>query len=366
MATFVVTIICIAMIVVGGMTLSQGILTSADTTALNVDQISMREGEIARTHLEVYRAAQLTWADYLRVQVRNTGQTKLSNYDKWDVIVNYIDESGNTWVKWLPFTELLSGANNWYKARIGLNGPIEYFEPGIINPAEEMVILSRLNPPPKVDSKVNISVATPNGIYSSLSVTKLSYMLLVAQSENTTLGITKYYDMVEAAGADGPAFIAEASFENGEVGRKILCNANNPTRPAKFVYPLIGITKIPKSPWVVNYHGFIGGYGGFPQDDGQVAFNIDIIVRQTDGTIRDVIASRAANVFVAQGEGGAWLTWSTYYDFPGYTVVDQNDYLEIDFYGLAQEGPSTPLGYIRLSIDDSTLPIYDQTRIEAG
>jgi hypothetical protein len=363
MAAFVVTIICIAMIVVGGMTLSQGILTSADTTALNVDQISMREGEIARTDLSIDRAAQLSWADYLRVLVSNTGQTKLANYDKWDVIVSYIDVSDTTYVKWLPFTNLLSGNDNWYKARIGLDGPIEYFEPGIINPAEEMVILSHLNPPPKPDSNINISISTPNGVYTSLTISNLNYMLLTAQSENTTLGCTKYYEMVEAAYADGPAFIAEASFNNEEIGRKLLYNADNPARPASFVYPLIGISSIPKSTWLVYYHGFVGGYGGFPQDDGVVAFNIDIIVRQADGTIREVIGSRAATVFVPQGEGGAWMTWSTFYDFPGYVVVDQNDYLEIDYYGLAQVGPNAPLGYMRLSIDDSTVPITEQTRI---
>lgn len=363
MAAFVATIICIAMIVVGGMTLSQGILTSADTAALDVGHMSMMEGEIARTDLSIDRAAQLSWADYLRVLVSNTGQTKLANYDKWDVIVSYIDSDDNTCLKWLPFTELLSGDNNWYKARIGLDGPVEYFEPGIINPAEEMVILSHLDPPPKSGTDINISISTPNGVYSSLSISKLNYMLLSAQSENTTLGSTRYYEMVEAAYADGPAFIAETSFTHEEVSRKLLYNADNPARPAKHVYPLIGISEIPQSTWTVYYHGFVGGYGGFPPDDGVVAFNIDILVRKADGTIRDVIDSRAAHTWVAMGEGGVWMTWNTFYDFPGYVVVDQNDYLEIDYYGLAQVGPSTPLGYMRLSIDDSTLPITEQTRI---
>jgi hypothetical protein len=366
MAAFVVTIICIAMIVVGGMTLSQGILTSADTAALNAGQISVTEGEIARTDLTIDRAAQLSWSDYLRVILSNSGQTKLANFDKWDVIVSYIDNDNNTCIKWLPYTEVMSGNNKWYKARIGLDGPTEYFEPGIFNPAEELVILSRLDPPPKSGTNIDISISTPNGVYSSRTFSKLSYMLLTAQSENTTFGNIKYYEMAEAASADGPAIIAGTTYSTNESARRLLYNIDDPTRPAKHVYPLIGISEIPKSTWTVYYHGFVGGYGGFPQDDGDVCFNIDIIVRKANGTIRDIIDSRAAPAFVAEGEGGVWMTFSTSYDFPGYTVVDQNDYLEIDYYGLTVMGPNAPLGYIRLSIDDSSLSIFNQTRIKAG
>jgi hypothetical protein len=354
------------MIVVGGMTLSQGILTSADAAALNVNQISVMEGEIARTDISIDRAAQLSWADYLRVIVSNSGQTKLANFDKWDVIVSYIDINDNACSKWLPYTTLLSADNKWRKARIGLDGPTEFFEPGILNPSEEMVILSHLDPPPKSGTTIDISISTPNGVYSSLPASILSYMRLTAQSENTTLGNTKYYELVEAAAADGPAIISGATFSANESARKLLYNIDDPTRPAKHIYSLIGISKIPAATWTVYYRGFVGGYGGFPQGDDEVCFNIDIVVRKADGTIRDVIDLSAAPAYVAEGEGGVWMTFSTFYDFPGYTVVDQNDYLEIDYYGLAKVGPNAPLGYIRLSMDDNTLSVLEQTRIEVG
>ena len=51
MATAVVSIICLALIVLGGMTMSQGILTSVDTAALSVEEISVRDGEIMRTEV---------------------------------------------------------------------------------------------------------------------------------------------------------------------------------------------------------------------------------------------------------------------------------------------------------------------------
>jgi hypothetical protein len=171
--------------------------------------------------------------------------------------------------------------------------------------------------------------------------------------------------MAEAAPADGPAIISRAVFSTNESARKLLYTVDQPARPAKHVYPLIGISQIPAATWVVYYRGYVGGYGGFPQNDGDVCFNIDILIRQADGSIRDIIAQRVAPAWVAEGEGGTWMTFSAFYSFPGYTVIDGNDYLEIDFYGLAKVGPNAPLGYIQLSIDDDTLPVSDQTRIEA-
>ena len=220
MAAAIVTVICIAMIVVGGMTLSQGILTSADTAAFDVNTISVREGEIMRTDLEPERAAQLSWADYVRVTVKNNGQTKLANFDKWDVIVSYINSAGISCSKWLPYTTSLPVDNKWQKARIGLNGPIEFFEPGILNPSEEMVALIHLNPPSKVGTIGDVSLATPNGVNKSIPFYNLGYTCLTAQSENITIANTKYYELAEAAPADGAVITCRANFStNGALSR---------------------------------------------------------------------------------------------------------------------------------------------------
>jgi archaellum component FlaF (FlaF/FlaG flagellin family) len=365
MAVAIVTIICIAMIVAGGMTLSQGILTSADTAAISTDKISVREGEIMRTDLETVRAAQLSWADYLRVTVINNGQTKLSSFDKWDVIVSYIDSGGTLYSKWLPYTTSLPVDNEWQKARIGLNGPVEFFEPGILNPSEEMVALIHLDPTLGDATSGDVSIATPNGVYNSIPVFNLGYTRLTAQSENITIANTKYYELVEAAPADGAAIISRTEFSTNESARKLLYNADQPTRPAKHIYPFIGISEIPAATWTVYYRGFVAGGGGFPYIDNDVRFNIDIVIRKADGSLRATIATAVASAWVEPEAEGAWMTFSATYDFPGYTVVDENDYLEIDYYGQTSSGPNSESGYMQLSIDDNTLPESEQTRIEA-
>lgn len=72
-----------------------------------------------------------------------------------------------------------------------------------------------------------------------------------------------------------------------------------------------------------------------------------------------------AAAWVNQADSGLWLTFTGIYNFPGYTVVDENDYLEIDFYGQTAQGPAGNEGYMQVSIDDSSLPLSEQTRIEA-
>ncbi len=364
MAALVVSIICIAMIVVGGMTLSQGILTSADTAATSVQEISVREGEMMRTDIDAVRAEYLAWSNLLRVTLKNTGQTKMSSYDKWDVIANYFDSTGNYTSRWLPHTDSTPVDNEWQNARIGLNGPTEFFEPRILNPEEEMVILAHLNPPPGNATNGNITVATPNGIHSSISFSNPGYARLTPQSENITIAGVKYYELVEAAPADGAAITSRAEFTRNEGGRKILYNINQPTRAAKHICPLIGISEIPEAYWTVYYRCFTWGGGQFPRQDDDVCFNIDILVRAADGTLRATIATGAAPAYINAGDEGTWMTISGNYDFRGYTVVDENDYLEIDFYGQTTLGPDSDSGYMQLSMDDNTLPISEQTRIE--
>jgi len=363
MVVAVVAIICIAMIVMGGMTLSQGILTSADAAAVNFEEISALEGEITRTDLTILRAAKLSWSDYLRVTVANSGQTKLANFDKWDVIVNYEDSGGTLYTRWLPYTVASPLGNEWQNARIGLYGPVEFFEPGILNPLEEMVALINLNPALGNATSGSVSVATPNGVYTSFPFLNLGYTRLTPQSENVTIDNTEYYELVEAAPADGTAITMRVDFDKNEIDRKLLYNDTQSSRPAQFIYPLIGISQIPAASWTVNYRVFISD--GFLTAAGdRVYLNIDIKIITKDGVVRNTInSSPAAEVSLNRDQLNSWITVSGTYNLSSYTVVDEDDYLEIDFYG--ETKAKVNAGYILLSIDDNTLPEADQTRIEA-
>lgn len=167
METVIVSIICIALIVFGGMTMSQGFMTSVDASTTGLEQIGQRDETILRTELHPVSASQPS-NDTLEVILENGGQTKLAHFDKWDIIVQYYDATGTYYVKWLPYTEATLDDNEWEVAWIRLNGQAEVFEPNVLNPGEQLMIRAQLNPAVGDNTTNMMLTSTPRGITSSI------------------------------------------------------------------------------------------------------------------------------------------------------------------------------------------------------
>lgn len=356
MTTAVVCIICIAMIVVGCMTLSQGVLTSADTAALSAQQLSVREGEMMRTGLTGVSAS-LPAANTLQAVIENSGQTRLASYDKWDFIVQYYDAADNYYVNWLPYHEGALGNNQWHETGLYFNGQPEAFEPEILNPQEQLDLKAILNPAAGYRA-INMTIATPNGIAPTLVC---GPPVLTAHTETVSPGGTSFSMLKGWTPADGAAVTATtASISQNETGRWLLHNSADASRNATHLFPLSGINKIAAASWTVRYRGRADGWasGSFIN----AFLSIDIIIRQADGSIRATVATDCARAVFTGSDN--WVDISASYSFPGYTVVKDTDYLEIDYYGNSEnEGPNGT-SYLRLRVDDSSLPESSQTRIE--
>lgn len=355
MATAVVCIICIAMIVLGGMTMSQGILISADTAAISVEGMSVREGEIMRTRL-VRDSATLPTHSTLQVTMENSGQTKLTSFDKWDFIVQYFDNSDNYYVKWLPYNEGTLGNNEWQETGIYLNGQPEVFEPEILNPAEQLYLRALLNPVAGYRA-ISAIIVTPNGI---APVVVCGPPTLTAHTETVTLDGNNYYMLKGWTPADGSAVTETTpSISRHQIGRWLLYNSAVPSRYARHLFPLSNVNEIPASTWTVCYRGRADGWSG--QTYPNARLNIDVLIRRADGTIRETIDTGVAEA--AFTDGGQWLNLSAAYSFPGYTAADETDYLEIDYYGESVDDGPNGTAYIMLRVDDNTLSETSQTRI---
>lgn len=166
METAVVSIICIALIAFGGMTMSQGFMTSVDTSTTGLDDIGQRNETIMRTELTPLITS-LPSGNTLDIILENSGQTRLADYDNWDVIVQYYDDSGIYHILWLPYTEDVLDDNEWQVAWIHLDGIDEVYEPNVLNPKEQIKIRSQLNPAPGAGTTNMVVVATPSGITAS-------------------------------------------------------------------------------------------------------------------------------------------------------------------------------------------------------
>jgi hypothetical protein len=166
METAIVSVICIALVVFGGMTMSRGFMTSVDTSAAGLEEVGQRDETIMRTELTPVSAS-LPSANTLEVILENSGQTKLADFNKWDIIVQYYDGTGTYHVEWLPYTEAALGDNEWEKVWIRLNGEAEVFEPNVLNPKEEIMIRAQLNPSVGAGTTNMVIVATPSGVTAS-------------------------------------------------------------------------------------------------------------------------------------------------------------------------------------------------------
>ena len=105
---------------------------------------------------------------------------------------------------------------------------------------------------------------------------------------------------------------------------------------------------------------FIAAYTRLVRMD--VHADLDVVVRQADGDIRDTLATNVANTIDITST--TWETLTGTYVFSTYTVVDETDYLEIDLFAEATSNTSTQNVAVDFRVDDPTLAKIDQAKVE--
>ncbi len=169
METAIISIICIALMVFGGMTMSHGFMTSVDSSTEGLSEIEQRTETIMRTELTPMstNVSLIPGADPLDIVLKNTGQTKMADFERWDVIIQYYDDSGKYHVEWLPYAPGGAGIYEWEVGWIRLDGVAEKYEPNVLNPGEEIMIRTWLDPSVGPGTTNMVVVTTPSGISSS-------------------------------------------------------------------------------------------------------------------------------------------------------------------------------------------------------
>ena len=169
METVISALIVIALLILAIVGLSQVSISSQASIAESAGLMQERTGDRARTNIAPLDA-QITaldgTTDAVQVTLKNSGSTKLSDLEQWDVILQYTDEADNPAVKWYPSG---NGANEW-SATIYSNASSqtpEVIEPGIFNPGEEMAITIKVSPKVRADTTNLAVIATPNGIIAT-------------------------------------------------------------------------------------------------------------------------------------------------------------------------------------------------------
>jgi hypothetical protein len=166
MSNALVTIIMTALLLAGISVLAQGSFAAVDDVSESWKAMEARTAEAARTDLAIVGVSYAT--PTLDVMLANTGGETLRDFEMWDVFVRYYETDGTLHDTYLDHTMASPPDDNeWQRYGIYLDasaGTPESFQPGLLDPSEELVVRLRLSP--DADSGANnvVVIGTPNGV----------------------------------------------------------------------------------------------------------------------------------------------------------------------------------------------------------
>ena len=170
MSTIITALVLIAMILTTSLTLAQSSFTSMDYLTQCWKLVSEAVKESLRTSITVISAQESGGS--IEVLIRNSGSERIAQFDNWDVLVQYYDDSGVYYILEAEYVEGTSpGDNQWSVGGIYTDDSLmqnEVFEPGILNPGEVMLLV--MNPVPSPGSKTTclVTISTPGGVTASM------------------------------------------------------------------------------------------------------------------------------------------------------------------------------------------------------
>ncbi len=162
MENLIITIACIALILIGTASFATSSLNSVDILASSWRQAEAKAQVINRTDITASSSQTLNNGSELDVTIKNDGNTSLIDFDKWDVIIRY--QNGAT--QWVPYSSSTPG---WSITGIYLNDYPEVFEPNILNPDETMVIKVNLSPVVSENTTNLALISTDNGVSTQIT-----------------------------------------------------------------------------------------------------------------------------------------------------------------------------------------------------
>jgi hypothetical protein len=167
METALISLVCVAIIIFGSLTAITSSFNAASTMAESLKEMEEQAGNIRRTEIEALDDTDIPSGDFF-ITVENDGETDLSQFPQWDVIVQYRGSDDNYYLKYLEYTASdPPGNDRWTVDGIYLpNDDPEAWDPDILNPGEKMVLQIDLNPRVDRGSTARITISTPNGVTS--------------------------------------------------------------------------------------------------------------------------------------------------------------------------------------------------------
>jgi hypothetical protein len=163
MENIIITIACIALILMSSVSFASSSINSIDKLTSSWKQTEKISSDMRTTVITSVSSQVYDSGSRIEVVIRNDGSYSLSQFNKWDVILKY--QNGN--VAWIPYTTATPG---WTVSGIYLNGSPEIYEPNIFNPLETMKLNIKLSTALSSNTTNLATIATFNGKNTEITV----------------------------------------------------------------------------------------------------------------------------------------------------------------------------------------------------
>jgi hypothetical protein len=158
-------------LLVGTLTMAQSCNAALDGVVRSEEEMVERTWQMARTRLSRLATEIEAQGINIRFTLKSRGQTLLTDFSRWDLVVQYWGQAqggqDSYLIKRLVYTQGTPGNDEWRVEGIYLNaqaGTPEVFDPGILNPDEEMKVHMKLDPKVAPQSTNRALMVTSYGI----------------------------------------------------------------------------------------------------------------------------------------------------------------------------------------------------------
>jgi flagellar protein FlaF len=160
METGLPALVIAAILMLASVFIARSGFVGADRIGQSLRQSEARFGQQNRTGLSVNQTSIDASGANITVTIENEGQTALADWAAMDVLVQYFDEDGTRYDKWIAYTDGALASDTWTTGSF----TDDVFEPGILNSGEQMEIDIRINPVAGPGTTNRVIVVTERGV----------------------------------------------------------------------------------------------------------------------------------------------------------------------------------------------------------
>lgn len=175
MESLITVILVVTLILFAGLNIFQETLDAQDALTTTWQEMEEISGDRARTTLTPISSTIKSNGAIVEVILKNEGSTKLADFDRWDLFLQYYTDSATYEIDWYPYVTAAPGNNQWANAGIFVDANTaqpEVYEPGILNPGEEMIVQVQVMPTIGMTTTNMLTVGTDYGIQASTIITR--------------------------------------------------------------------------------------------------------------------------------------------------------------------------------------------------